>query len=298
MPKITPLQFSTAYEFGKLVQAGELSQSQAVEKLVADYGMDAGSADGYVRQLTYFLNGSTYTRTINDAATLYYLEKIAEDFGQSALISSLRALRGHIEYYEKTASNRPSLRAILKEFDGHYHLVSGEPGGGSTDGSSMFAQSEGKLARSPTIFFNTAWMKRYMGIVDDDYPIDGGSWETKHEVCNFLPVNGRCYGYVQPPGETIAIERIGAEPGANYIDGVTVVWSARHPTGHTVLVGVYRNARIFRNRQLLPKSSMHAENSLTHYFAECAEDDALLQSDKRRSHRIPRGPDAMGQSLI
>ena len=150
----------------------------------------------------------------------------------------------------------------------------------------------------PTIFFNTAWMDHYRGQSEDDLPRDGGSWAEKHEVCNFLPVDGSCYGFVQPAGETIAIERIGADPSDDHIDGVTIVWSARSPSGRTVVVGFYRNARLYRHRQKLPKSTVHEENRLQHYFAVCREDDVILISHKRRDVRIPRGSDAMGQSLV
>lgn len=141
-------------------------------------------------------------------------------------------------------------------------------------------------------------MDHYRGQSADDLPRDGGSWEEKHEVCNFLPLNGSCYGFVQPAGETIAIERIGAEPSDDHIDGVTIVWSARAPNGRTIVVGFYRNARLHRHRQNLPRSAVHEANKLQHYFAECRDEDAILVSHKRRDIRIPRGPDAMGQSLV
>jgi hypothetical protein len=112
VPQITPARFAAAFEFGRKVLAGQVTEAQAVERLVAEYGMDAGSADGYVRQLEHFLNGVAYTRTINDPATRYYLENIAKDFGNEGLQNSLNALRGHIEYYEVKASKRPGLRFI------------------------------------------------------------------------------------------------------------------------------------------------------------------------------------------
>lgn len=154
---------------------------------------------------------------------------------------------------------------------------------------------------APTIFFNVAWMNEYQGVTDTDTPLDGGSWAVKHEVCNFLPVDGRCYGYVQPPNsENINIGRIGAPEAADYIDGVTVVWSARARSGKTVVVGLYRNARLHRERQKLPTSPQHQQKGfkLENYFAECRVEDAFLISHKRRDHFIPRGIDAMGQSLI
>ncbi|MBN9788867.1 hypothetical protein DMP17_09690 [Pseudonocardia sp. TMWB2A] len=153
----------------------------------------------------------------------------------------------------------------------------------------------------PTIYFNVAWMDEYRGITDSDIPLDGGSWTDKHEVCNFMPIDGKCYGYVQPPNsETINITRIGASEDADYIDSVTVVWSARARGGKTVVVGLYRNARVHRRRQKLPYSPHHQQSgfSLVDYFAECNEEDAFLLSHKRRTHFIPRGKNAMGQSLI
>jgi HNH endonuclease len=153
----------------------------------------------------------------------------------------------------------------------------------------------------PTIFFNVSWMNEYRGISDLDSPLDGGSWSEKHEVCNFLPVDGRCYGFVQPPnGESINIDRIGATEGVDHIDGVTVVWSARARSGKTVVVGIYRNARLHRNRQTLPQSALHQQKGfkLEDYFAECSVEDAILISPKRRDHFIPRGSNAMGQSLV
>jgi hypothetical protein len=158
-----------------------------------------------------------------------------------------------------------------------------------------------KEETAPTIYFNIAWMDKYQGITDSDTPLDGGSWADKHEVCNFLPVDGKCYGYVQPPnGENINIARIGAIDGEDHIDGVTVVWSARARGGKTVVVGLYRNARVHQSRQKLPYSPHHQQNGfkLVDYFVECKEEDAFLISHKRRAHFIPRGSDAMGQSLI
>jgi HNH endonuclease len=154
----------------------------------------------------------------------------------------------------------------------------------------------------PTIFFNIAWMNEYKGITDNDSPVDGGSWAVKHEVCNFLPVGGRCYGFVQPPnGENLKIERIGASESDAYIDGVTIVWTARARSGKkTIVVGFYRNARLYRDRQKLPTSAQLQQPGfkLDDYFAECDVEDAFLVSHGRRDHFIPRGSDAMGQSLV
>jgi 5-methylcytosine-specific restriction enzyme A len=117
MPDITPTRFAASYELSKQVRVGEITEAEAVERLVSEHGMGFGSAYGYVRQLDLFLNGKTYTRTINDPATRYYLKRIGEDFGPTGLLSALTAIRGHVAYYEAKASRRPGLRTILAEFE-------------------------------------------------------------------------------------------------------------------------------------------------------------------------------------
>ena len=66
------------------------------------------------------------------------------------------------------------------------------------------------------VFFNIGWMERYKGLQDGDEIIGGGSYVKiegcGHEVCNFAEVNGTLYGYVQPPGSQIDIDRLGAQP--------------------------------------------------------------------------------------
>ena len=82
----------------------------------------------------------------------------------------------------------------------------------------------------PLIFCNIGWMKNYNGISGDSIE-SGGKYNQHsigHEVCNFTNNNGNVYGYVQPVGETIKIEKIGASKKDEKIDGVTVVWTAGH----------------------------------------------------------------------
>jgi len=118
MPAITDAEIGAAYALGRRVDAGELDEALAVSQLVDEHGMDRGSAAGYVRQVGHFLGGKRYTRTINDAATRYYLAQIRADYGQAGLQKALRALALHVDYYEQVSgAKRPSLRAILVEFE-------------------------------------------------------------------------------------------------------------------------------------------------------------------------------------
>ena len=126
MPQITLSMVAAAYELSKEVRSGKIVEAQAAGSLIDNHGMSEASAYDYVRQLNLFLRGATYKRTINDQATRYFLEKISLDFAPADMAKALCALRDHIAYYEGKASKRPSLRAILAEFEsrqGNYFVV-------------------------------------------------------------------------------------------------------------------------------------------------------------------------------
>jgi 5-methylcytosine-specific restriction protein A len=104
------------------------------------------------------------------------------------------------------------------------------------------------------LFCNIGWMKYYDGIAGDSIQ-RGGSYNKDavgHEACNFTPCNGKYYGYVQPTGRQIAVERLGANKSSDHADGVTVVWTAGPDTGGTAIVGWYTNATVFRELQKIP----------------------------------------------
>ena len=100
-------------------------------------------------------------------------------------------------------------------------------------------------------------MERYKGLQDGDEIIGGGSYVKiegcGHEVCNFAEVNGTLYGYVQPPGSQIDIDRLGAQPDDDEISNITVVWTATRPTGGTAVIGWYKNATVFRKKSTFLK---------------------------------------------
>ena len=100
------------------------------------------------------------------------------------------------------------------------------------------------------LFCNIGWMEYYQGLRNGDNILKGGKYPVKtgkgHEVCNFAKYKNECYGAFQAPGVEIDIQRIGAIPGDEQIEGVTVVWTASRPQGGTVIVGWYKNATVFR----------------------------------------------------
>ena len=109
----------------------------------------------------------------------------------------------------------------------------------------------------PLIFCNIGWMNKYNGISGDS--IERGGKYNKHavghEVCNFTNNKGTVYGYVQPVGDSIKIEKLGASKKDEAIDGVTVVWTAGPESGGTVVVGWYEDATVFRNLQTIDSPS-------------------------------------------
>lgn len=101
------------------------------------------------------------------------------------------------------------------------------------------------------VLFNIGWMKHYRGQTPSDGIFNGGSYvaeyDTGHEVRNFEPANGRCYGYVRAPRGKINMLRLGARADAECADNVTVVFTATPPgQGGSVVVGWYRNAQVWR----------------------------------------------------
>lgn len=102
----------------------------------------------------------------------------------------------------------------------------------------------------PTLFLKVGWMARYQGKAGDAI-FSTMKWVREHgsghEANNFKPQNGKCYGYAPVPGIDIQ-KNFGAGPNDEYVDGVDVIWASNRPKplGGLVIVGWYRNARVYR----------------------------------------------------
>lgn len=154
------------------------------------------------------------------------------------------------------------------------------------------------------LFCNVGWMSQYQGMTPSDKIVGGGGFvrseKRGHEVCNFLPVRGKVFGYVQPHGSQIKIERIGASKNDDELSHVDVVFTACRPgTGGTVVVGWYKNATVFRHLQSVSRvSKTHDDNQVnSHWVSTAAENSVLLPSDQRNIV-VPRGKGGMGQSNV
>ena len=146
------------------------------------------------------------------------------------------------------------------------------------------------------VLFNVGWMKDYQGQTSDDPIRGGGSDVIKLEVENFLSLGGRHYGFGQVG--SVNLNRIdqGAEDGAEYVDDVTVVFVATRPEeGGRVVVGWYRNARVWRNLRQRP-SPGHDQ-----YYAEARVEDCTLLGIDDRTFEVPKASKrvfGMGQQNI
>ena len=133
------------------------------------------------------------------------------------------------------------------------------------------------------VLFNIGWMKHYQGQTPSDRIINGGSYvkdnETGGEVENFRPHGDWHYAYVQPLGNKINLEHLGAARGTPYADDVTIVFTATRPEGGCVVVGWYRDARVWRDEQRLGNRA---------YFAKAKKVDSTLLEVDDRVLRVPR----------
>ena len=159
-------------------------------------------------------------------------------------------------------------------------------------GAEEHAHSENHM--EPIILFNVGWMRRYRGLTQTDRIVGGGRYVDQHgiggEIDNFLGDNGRLRGYVRVPGRSrngrepkLNMRRLGAARDAKYQDGVTVLFSATRPEpgAGTVIIGWYRNARVWREPR--PRDPFP-------YIAEAKQRDCVLLDEDARVFPVPHRP--------
>ena len=79
--------------------------------------------------------------------------------------------------------------------------------------------------------FSSTWVPVTIKNLLNDRPVNGGKYNRDnigHEVYNFLPDNGKYYGFVQTG--KISLDRIGASSKDEFVDGVLVVWVSTKPS--------------------------------------------------------------------
>ena len=167
-----------------------------------------------------------------------------------------------------------------------------------TDDKRLGISVEEKDVPGRILFCNIAYMKYYRGITPDDVPCNGGEYvkRTKdaHEKYNFLPENGRVYGFVETKyrnsengrvGNQLHIERIdGGAKNKDSVEDVTVIFCARKTKFETVIVGWYEHATVYRGR--IEKVDY---NGVTWgYNITTSTEDAHLIEEKHRDFIISR----------
>ena len=152
------------------------------------------------------------------------------------------------------------------------------------------------------LFANIGWMAHYRGNNAKDKIVGGGSYrdDDKHEAYNFLPMNGQCYGYVQPVRwGGINTKRIDKNSSEDKLEKVLVVWIAKHPSaGGTYIVGWYKNATVYSHFQ---DCNIIARNKYNYNIVANVKDCFLIPVDQR-SFQVPRAKDKekgfLGQSNV
>ena len=135
----------------------------------------------------------------------------------------------------------------------------------------------------PMVLFNVGWMIDYQGQSPDDPIVGGGANDEKLEDENFLPLDGRHYGFGQSGSLDLGRIGQGVEDDADYLDDVTVVFVATRPEERgRVVVGWYRNARVWRNPRQRP-SPGHGN-----YFARARTVDCTLLAVDERRFEVPQ----------
>lgn len=138
-----------------------------------------------------------------------------------------------------------------------------------------------------------AWMEKYQGIEDS---IGGtakflqeNGWG--YEGYNFLPYEGKMYGYVQPPPKNkqyfkpkISIENLGASAVCDSVSNVFIVWVAKESINESnKVVGYYKNATVLRKiDRLIFSKRLYPDNILQTYRMYANESDCRLLNMSER----------------
>ena len=155
------------------------------------------------------------------------------------------------------------------------------------------------------LFARIGNMGYYQGAADER-PVGGGKYNEDNigfEACNFLSVENYIYGYFQPGGYkpdgvnfgSINLQRIDPKirKSETKVDNVLVIFfttdpelevNARGPVTRAVIVGWYKNATVYRERQYISRPGINSE--LNGYFLKVKASDAFLLPKKNRAYRI------------
>lgn len=153
----------------------------------------------------------------------------------------------------------------------------------------------------PNLICNIVWMPHYRGEADvhasgfDYVSINGYG----HELLNFDALNGKVYGFVQTRNSTVNINRLGAKPEDDFMDGVRVIFISTHEKLGPVVIGWYENARVWRRKQPGLRSVPTHPGVKIDFQFEASADNAVLLPVSQRLLTVPnRKKGFPGQSPV
>lgn len=117
MGKISKEMIEECFSYGIQLYENKTTLSEAKMAIQSQTGMDPGSITAYLHVLQSMLEGIVYKRTINFAATTYYLENIKRLFGEVAFRRALTAINGHAEYYATLGNgHQRALEKLVRKY--------------------------------------------------------------------------------------------------------------------------------------------------------------------------------------
>jgi 5-methylcytosine-specific restriction protein A len=121
--EVTENAVKKIYVLANDVYFNKLSKKQAVEKAVENGLMNKGSAQDYIQNFLYIMEGFVYKRTMNLVGTRCYLELIYNDFGLPKLSQALDVVTAHIQYYNSLGHGKQvKTQELVNEFVIKYNI--------------------------------------------------------------------------------------------------------------------------------------------------------------------------------
>jgi len=151
------------------------------------------------------------------------------------------------------------------------------------------------------IFVRIGYMHYYCGSIEgDEKPIYGGSYNRAnkgHELYNFKKVYEKksLFGYFQPK-YSVNLEKIDPEnKHKNFVENVLVIFVAKRKDYGQVIIGWYKDARVYRESQPADKTLDREDYP---FFLKAPIKTSVLLPEKYRTYKIPSGQNGFGQANI
>lgn len=116
MAAITQVMIQIVYEQGKCVYLHEIDIKTAVAKVVDSTDMNPRSAANYLSSFMNMMKGVTYKRTVNYAATAFFLDNIGKDFGVEKQREAAMAVKKHIAYYASINGYQKKIDTLAQSY--------------------------------------------------------------------------------------------------------------------------------------------------------------------------------------